>query len=146
MQSTITALAELLGRPLSTQCLRSQMLLSSLQLPRAPSLEGVPPLAWPQHKGKDRVPCLGAQTWVGAWGEGPQLPGPHPRASLASGAGASSQPCPLPEVQPGPCARPPALCGCPGHQRRRLPLCASLLGAGCWVLGGWGCSRAPLDC
>ena len=132
MQSTKIVLAERLGS-LPAQGLRRRQNPALSSCPSsgpsspAPRLEGVSPLAWPQHKGKDQVPCLGAQTWVGVWGEvgqeGPQLPGLHPRASSSSPPEQGPPPwaVQLPEVQPGPLA----LCGCSGHPRRHFP-------AGCW--------------
>lgn len=143
VQSAVTALAE----PRCSEGSRSGLekiektpeaaVLSPQLPPLQPRREGVSPLAWPRHKGKDRVPCLGAQTWVGAWGEGVrrdhrQLPGPHPRASL---------PRPVPEVQPGPRARSPArplwVSGPPGKAPPRCGRARRVLGP--------GCSRAPLD-
>lgn len=143
MQSTIIALAELLGQQ-PTQGLRGSQDTALSSCPGsepsspAPRLEGVSPLAWPQHKGKDQVPCLGAQTWVGVRGEvgqkGPQLPGPHPRASLSSRAGGSSLHC------PGFLRSSQALSPCVGVQATGEG--ASLLGAS--MLGAG--SGPSLDC
>lgn len=148
MQSTITALAELLGQQPTQGLRRSQNAAlsscpSSKPSSSAPRLEGVSPLAWPQHKGKDQVPCLGAQTRVGARGEvgqeGPQLPGSHPRASLSSGAGGSSLHCPsfLRSSQ----ALSPSV-GVRATREGASLLCGSMLGAGCWVRAVPG----PLGC
>lgn len=140
MQSTIIIFAELLG-PQPTQGLRRSQRAALSSCPSsapsspAPRLEGVSPLAWPQHKGKDQVPCLGAQTWVGAWGEvgqeGPQLPGPP----LQSKGLLPALPQ-LPDVQPGPLT----LCGCSATREGVSPLCGSMLGAGSGLFPG------PLDC
>lgn len=88
-------------------------------------------LAPAQRKRSDRVPCLGAQTWVGVGGRrGTRdhsflvcVPG---ILGLASPVSAAQGSCTIPALPQLP---PHALCGCSGHPRS-FPLCGSMLGAG----------------
>lgn len=138
VQSAIVALAELLGQqPRRCSALRScpssepspergrfSTSLAPAQRKRSGSLPGSPDVGGGVEGG-------GPGGTTALWSASQGLPG--------SGAGAP--PCPAPFLRASQAlalAHPLALGGCSGHQRRRLPLCAS-----CWVLLGPSCSSPP---
>lgn len=85
-------------------------------------IEGVPLLAWPQHKGEIRSDSLPGSPDMGGSGkaamkQGPQLPGLRPRrlrlcSRLLRSTGQPFRPSSGPALP-----QLPAFCGCSGHPR-----------------------------
>lgn len=101
------------------------MLYSATALAWLPSslpcsqIEGVPLLAWPQHKGEIRSDSLPGSPDMGGSGkaamkQGPQLPGLCPRlcSPLLRSTGQPFRPSSGPALP-----QLPAFCGCSGHPR-----------------------------